>query len=109
MKKYFVVTLACVFLAVGCASENGNGNGDNQGQKAKQSSEKKPEVGMTKEEIIGLYGKTDNVQSSSEGETWVYNMNMGEAFIPFNFGYRPKLRIITFDKDGKVVRWNFSN
>ena len=111
MKNKLVLALACVVLVAGCATDNNGGNGDNNSQAAKnkQSSEKKPELGMTKDEIIGMYGKTDNIQSSSEGETWVYNMNMGEAFIPFNFGYRAKMRIITFDKDGKVVRWNYSN
>ena len=63
---------------------------------------------MTKQQILSMYGKTDNIQASSEGEVWVYNLNMGEAFIPFNYGYRPKLRIITFDQDGKVVHWSYS-
>ncbi len=39
---------------------------------------------------------------------WIYHLNMGEAFIPFNFGYRPKIRIVNFDKDGKVARWSYS-
>jgi len=33
---------------------------------------------------------------------------MGEAFIPFNFGYRPKTRIITYDKDGRVAHWSYN-
>jgi hypothetical protein len=45
---------------------------------------------------------------SSEGETWIYNLNMGEAFIPFNFGYRPTIRTVFFDQDGKVTRWSYS-
>lgn len=63
---------------------------------------------MTKAQVLDLYGKTDNIQGSSEGETWVYNLNMGEAFIPFNFGYRPKMRIITFGPDGLVKSWSYS-
>jgi hypothetical protein len=107
IKNQIAVMLACaVVLAGGCATENG---GDNSQQSQSKQSDKKPEVGMTKEEIIGMYGKTENIQSSSDGETWIYNMNMGEAFIPFNFGYRPKTRIITFGPDGKVTRWNYSN
>src|SRR6266536_2914085 len=61
-----------------------------------------------KDQIVAMYGKTDNVQMSSEGETWIYHLNMGEAFIPFNFGYRPKIRIINFDKEGKVAHWSYS-
>jgi len=107
MKNQIALMLACaVVLAGGCATENG---GDNSQSSQSKQSDKKPEVGMTKEEIIGMYEKTDNIQSSSDGETWIYNMNMGEAFIPFNFGYRPKTRIIVFGPDGKVTRWNYSN
>ena len=36
------------------------------------------------------------------------SLNAGETFIPWNFGYRPKMRIIDFDKDGKVKRWSYS-
>ena len=35
-------------------------------------------------------------------------LNMSEAFISFNFGYRPKVRIIRFDQDGKVAGWSYS-
>lgn len=63
---------------------------------------------MTKDQIIAMYGKTDNQQVSSQGETWIYNLNMGEMFIPFNFGYRPKMRVITFDKEGKVANWSYT-
>ena len=96
--------LACTVLAAGCASDKENGANASQ----KQQEQKDPEVGMTKEQVLAMYGKTDNIQASSEGETWIYHLNMGEAFIPFNFGYRPKIRIIQFDKDGKVIRWNYS-
>ena len=75
-----------------------------------QGSRRKPAArpAQTKDQIVAMYGKTDNVQVSSEGETWMYHLNMGEAFIPFNFGYRPKIRIINFDKDGKVAHWSYS-
>ncbi|HZL42431.1 MAG TPA: hypothetical protein VFD66_04050 [Verrucomicrobiae bacterium] len=104
MKKIVWLTLAACLVAGGCATQD-------QGSEPKSTekkSEKNPEVGMTKEQIIDLYGKTDDQQVSSDGETWVYRLNMGEAFIPFNFGYRPKLRIIHFDKDGKVSSWSYS-
>ena len=96
--------LTCVILAGGCATDN-SGAGSSSSQKPQQ---KDPEVGMTKDQVIAMYGKTDNIQASSDGETWIYHLNMGEMFIPFNFGYRPKTRIVTFDKDGKVARWSYS-
>ena len=104
MKITSVLALALCLIMVGCASPDGS----SKPQTAQKQPEKNPEVGMTKEQVIALYGKTDNIQASSEGETWIYRLNMGEAFIPFNFGYRPKIRIITFDKDGKVARWSYS-
>src|SRR5262249_25132224 len=104
MKQLMLAITACALLAAGCASD------EEEATKASQNeqTQKNPEVGMTKEQVIALYGKTDNIQASSEGETWIYRLNMGEAFIPFNFGYRPKIRVIVFDKDGKVIRWSYT-
>ena len=105
MKRTLIlITLAAGLGLSGCATS------DNGSQpKAEQSkTEKTPEKGMTKEQIIEMYGKTDNVAVGSDGETWTYHLNMGEQFIPFNFGYRPKLRIINFDKEGKVTSWSYS-
>ena len=102
MKIRTLILLICVTFAGGCASDKGGSN------TSAQQKQKDPEVGMTKDQVVAMYGKTDNIQASSEGETWIYNLNMGEAFIPFNFGYRPKIRIINFDKDGKVARWSYS-
>lgn len=102
--------LTCIILVGGCASDKGGSDkgGSDNGSAQQKQQQKDPEVGMSKDQIIAMYGKTDRVQASSEGETWIYNLNMGEAFIPFNFGYRPKIRIITFDKDGKVARWSYN-
>jgi hypothetical protein len=103
MKKTIAVLLTgCALLFAGCASDNSQANSQ------QHQPEKNPEVGMTKDQVIALYGKTDRVAASSEGEVWTYNLNMGEAFIPFNFGYRPKIRIITFDQDGKVAHWSYN-
>ncbi len=101
MNTRILFLLVCTLLVGGCAS-------DKPDSSSAQQKPKDPEVGMTKDQVIALYGKTDNVQVSSEGETWIYHLNMGEAFIPFNFGYRPKIRIINFDKDGKVAHWSYS-
>jgi hypothetical protein len=105
MMRILIPTLAAAALFfVGCAS---NDNGSKLKQTASDN-EKKPEVGMTKEQVISLYGKTDNIRVRSDGETWIYNLNLNEAFIPWNVGYRPKLRIVDFDKDGKVKSWSSS-
>ena len=104
MKHSFIALMVCAALISGCASDKA---GDTKTSQPQQQ-EKNPEIGMTKAQVIAMYGKTDNIQASSEGETWIYHLNMGEAFIPFNFGYRPKLRVIVFDPDGKVVHWSYT-
>ena len=104
MKKLIPIMLAAAFIFAGCATNDSA----SQPKPAAQANEKNPEVGMTKDQVIALYGKTDNMRVGSDGETWIYNLNLGEQFIPFNFGYRPKLRIIEFDKDGKVKSWSYS-
>ncbi len=104
MKKLVPLLMAGAFLFGGCASDKAS----EPKAVAANNNEKNPEVGMTKERVEALYGKTNNIRVGSDGETWVYNLNMGEAFIPWNFGYRPKMRIIDFDKDGKVKSWSYS-
>lgn len=104
MKKLLIACAAAMLAFTGCETTNDSSSKP----AAEKKSDKNPEVGMTKEEVIALYGKTDNKQVSSEGEVWIYNTNMGEAFIPYNFGYRPKMRIVTFGADGKVKSWSYS-
>jgi hypothetical protein len=104
MKYAYIGLIIGSVLISGCATDVDKDAKEVQ----KQQQEKNPEVGMTKAQILAMYGKTDNVQMGSDGETWIYNLNMGEAFIPFNFGYRPKMRMITFDQDGKVARWSYT-
>ncbi len=103
MKKLIPIMMAAAFLFAGCASDKAS-----EPKAAAQNQEKNPEVGMTKDQVVALYGKTNNMRVGSEGETWIYDMNMGERFIPWNYGYRPKMRIIEFDKDGKVKSWSYS-
>lgn len=104
MKTPLLIVLTVALVLTGCTTTEG----DSKPKAAQKQPEKNPEVGMTKDQIIAMYGKTDNMQMSSQGETWIYNLNMGEAFIPFNFGYRPKMRLITFDQQGKVASWSYS-
>jgi hypothetical protein len=108
MKNASILFLAlglAVGVISGCAT---NDSASNSQPRPAKPSDQKPAVGMTKAQILEMYGKTDNVQASSAGETWVYQLNMGEAFIPFNFGYRPKTRIIIFNGDGIVTSWSYT-
>ena len=111
MKKT-VLLLTCAILVLsfaGCATDKAS---DNKAPQPKQEpkkaqNQKDPEIGMTKDQILAMYGKTNNIRVSNQGETWTYD-NFGEAHIPFNFGFRAKMRIIIFDKDGKVTNWSYN-
>ena len=108
MKTLFQFVVV-VMILTGCATDSGKTNTQSgQPQSGKKQPEKNPEVGMTKAQVIEMYGKTDNITQSSDGEIWVYQLNLGEAFIPFNFGYRPKTRLIAFDQQGLVRSWSYT-
>ena len=107
MKIILLAVLALSLVFTGCATQSGDSS--SQATQAKQKpADKTPEVGMTRDQVIQMFGKTDNKTITSGGETWVYNLNMGEMFIPFNFGYRPKTRIINFGRDGLVASWSMN-
>ena len=96
--------LAAALLGAGCAS-------DGTGAPSKPAAPHQTgvlAVGLTREQVIAIYGKTDNIRWGSGGEKWVYNLSRGEVFIPWNFGQQPKLRIVDFDQDGKVKSWSSS-
>jgi len=104
-----IMRIVLLFLLAAGLASGGCASSENSNTQAEQKHpEKNPEVGMTKEQVIAQYGKTDNISASSEGEVWSYHLNMGEAFIQFNYGYRPKILIVYFDKDGKVANWNYT-
>jgi hypothetical protein len=86
-------------LFAGCASNDGG----------KPNPAANREIGMTKDQIVALYGPTNHRRVASEGETWVYNLSTGDAFIPWTSGYRPRLRIVIFDQDGKVKSCSYSH
>jgi hypothetical protein len=96
---------AAMVLATGCASSSSSA-----------TEEETPEVvyapqnGMTKEQIKTMYqGDPDSKRISSEGgEVWTYHTNAGEAFIPFNFGYRPEYHVIHFNADGIVTAYEIT-
>jgi outer membrane protein assembly factor BamE (lipoprotein component of BamABCDE complex) len=87
-------------LVAGCATQDGS---------VRSTPGKAAELkrGMTKEQVVALYGKTDRVRASNDGETWIYTLN-AEKFVPWNTGYRPNFRTIQFDRAGRVTNWNDS-
>lgn len=100
-------------LATGCASSNSGSESTKakspedalKDQQYKNQRELKPEIGQTKDQVMQTYGKPDSVSISSDGEVWSYHVNRGAQFIPYNFGYRPKFLVVTFNKEGNVAHW----
>jgi hypothetical protein len=65
-------------------------------------------LGMTQSEITELFGKTETIRTSPDGQSWIYHENMGNAFIPFaGLAYRPKIWVLHFDSGGKLVKYHF--
>jgi len=61
--------------------------------------------GMTRKQVVARYGETNHRRANPGGESWVYNLNHGHGFVPWNHGYRAIFRVIEFDRDGRVIGW----
>ena len=86
----------CLFIFVfGCASRDPNA------PRPRHPRDIKLEVGMTKDDVREKYGDPGAITQTSHGEQWYYD-NRGQAFIPFNFGYRYQFRSFLFDTDGRL-------
>lgn len=98
MRVVLSVAAAALLLCAGCASDHA----------AKPGAVAAREIGMTKDQIVALYGRTTVQRSGAEGETWIYNLSASDSFVPWNVGYRPRLRLVEFDADGKVKAVSYS-
>jgi len=61
---------------------------------------------MTKKQVVVLYGPADDVRGRGEDETWIYYLNVGKQLVPWNLGHQPELRLIHFNKAGRVKSWS---
>lgn len=96
-------------LMAGCKTGQ-KAEGDQAKAETRDEADLKPAQGMTKAQIIDMYGpnpRTTQINSDG-GETWVYHVNPGAAWIPFNYGYRAKFHSITFDGSGVVTSFSIT-
>ena len=87
-------------MVAGCASDDAISKVERTGDELR--------IGTTKERVVALYGLADDIRRDSEGELWIYYLNVGKQFVPWNLGYSPELRVIQFDETGRVKSWNES-
>lgn len=107
-------TLAAVLMAMGLGIVGGcSSSGGTEGSADADEPEKVFMIkeGMTMAEVVDMYeGEPDTKTKNSDGtETWRYHTNAGEAFIPFNYGYRPEYHHVTFSADGKVTSYSMDD
>jgi hypothetical protein len=108
MKSTSIVILAFGLVVTsalfsGCASDQGS-------SAATPDPTRNPEAGMTKDQVVAMYGKTDDIITTGAGETWTYNLSLSQPsgpLAPSGYAYRPKFRIVNFDTSGHVTSWSY--
>jgi hypothetical protein len=108
MKSTSVLILALGLFAggallSGCASDQGSST-------AMPDQTRNPEAGMTKDQVVAMYGKTDDIITTASGEAWTYNLSLSQPsspLAPSGYAYRPKYRIVNFDTSGHVTSWSY--
>jgi hypothetical protein len=109
MRSLFASLLAALVF-VGCATTENQSSDPKPKAKAGEKPYKdkpEPKLGMSKDEIQQIWGKPKRVNGTPNGETWQYD-DTELALIPFNFGFKPRFYIFTFDKEGKLVDYSIS-
>ena len=101
MKALASVLVVGAFFSPGCASRFASdaANGHESGL----------EPGMTRNQVMARLGETNHRRVTGSGECWVYHLDDGQGFVPWNHGYRARFRIVDFDRDGKVIGWRVSD
>jgi len=83
-----------------------------------EEGDRPPRIGMTKDQVIDLYGQPVEMNSTSHGEVWSYVFNNFDArsFIPYYGDYHDATKrrhsgTIIFGADGRVkdFSWNETN
>lgn len=86
--------------------ERGRGAADDE--PGDEPTSRKPRIGMSKAQIEATYGEPRAKSHTSRGEVWTYWFNRGHAFIPYNFGYRPRMGTFTFGANGRLMEFNYN-
>ena len=101
MKALASLLVVGALFSAGCAGRFASdaANGDESGLKP----------GMTRKQVVARLGETNHRRATGSGESWVYNLDDGQGFVPWNHGYRARFRIVDFDGEGQVIGWRVSD
>jgi outer membrane protein assembly factor BamE (lipoprotein component of BamABCDE complex) len=119
-----IALLSGLFLA-SCTDDSSDGNRSSGTAHVHQASgedrergDTPPRMGMTKDQVLQLYGEPMNITTSRHGETWSYAFNNFDAhsLIPIYGGWHEAFKkrhsgSVTFNGSGRVIdyQWNQSN
>ena len=115
MKQFSLVLLAAVLA--GCATAPPPSTAQTKkkpalGDMSNPEADNPPFIGMTKAQALARYGEPKRRTLTSDGENWVYILNMGEvigrAMIPFNFKpTQVRTSVLMFGPDGRVIKFDW--
>jgi len=86
--------------------------------RSEEEGSRPPRIGMTKDQVLNMYGEPTNISTSTRGEIWAYVFNNfdGRSFIPYygpiHQAYkRRNSGTVIFDGSGRVrdFNWNHTN
>ena len=119
-----IVCLTGLFLA-SCADDSTGGSRPSGTDHLRQASgedrergDTPPRMGMTKDQVLQLYGEPMNITTSRHGETWSYAFNDfdPQSLIPVYGGWHQVFKkrhsgSVTFNGSGRVIdyQWSQSN
>ncbi len=114
MKLKHIALPAVALLLAGCAGDDTTTTTTATRRPARYADrdsepiEQEPRIGMSKGQIRQMYGEPESVNHSGRGEVWSYYFNRGGAFIPYNFGYRPRTGVFIFGENGRLKDYNWN-
>lgn len=87
MKKVFAVSLLCLLIS-GCLTA------------ANRKNLNRLEIGMSKEQVVGIMGTPYMREADTNREWWLYETTYYNGPVKEEF-----LTPVVFDKDGKLIGW----
>lgn len=103
MKKFTLLSLAaCTVFLSQCAAPTNNRDGSASAPAGSSSGEIKP--GMTKAEVLALWGEPSEKKTTASGETWRWADQGWKRHVPvYGTWAHVEEHVVRFGADGRVV------